>query len=47
MFAARFARDMMAKRLQSTSTDLQSLINAAVAFARTMAIWFAAAHEML
>ena len=37
MFAAKLDRDMIAKRLQSTSTDPHNLINAEVALAWTRA----------
>mmetsp|Transcript_15584 Transcript_15584/g.40991 ORF Transcript_15584/g.40991 Transcript_15584/m.40991 type:complete len:602 (-) Transcript_15584:774-2579(-) len=47
MFAAKLDRDMIAKRLQSTSTDPHNLINAEVALAWTKANWLAAAQEML
>mmetsp|Transcript_10152 Transcript_10152/g.29796 ORF Transcript_10152/g.29796 Transcript_10152/m.29796 type:complete len:404 (+) Transcript_10152:3052-4263(+) len=47
MFAAKLDRDMIAKRLQSTSTDPHNRMSADVALAWTRANWFAAAQEML
>jgi hypothetical protein len=47
MLAARLLSVMMAYRLQSTSGDAHSLMSDGGVFALTIAIMFAAAHEML